>query len=303
MFQSPTPCRLLWVLQPPDTTHDLQALRTRVQKGTHTSVIVLCPHTHALSLDLFTWSQDAPLECTPILDMTVPALPFLWRRGTRHLVRDSVSVQAFRVTAHQGDRSVHINDIISHVGQHARHTQHTLHTILPKKCTTATKTSLRTHFWERMNHLVQQADTQGKRWNETQWTAHLDNMNALLKRAPHPWLRRLYSFAQHCTASKGTPGAWIYALWSTRTNRVYVGQSGAIRQLKKCVTRYSQQTRTARSWHTLFGRHGVRRLGKLYPVMARIGCHHFGILPLERLQRVAEADGRERYWITKVGKN
>ena len=243
------------------------------------------------------------MECTPILDMTVPALPFLWRRGTRHPVRDSVSVQAFWVTAHQGDGSVHINDIISHVGQHARHTEHTLHTIPPKKCTTATKTSLRTHFWERMNHLVQQADTQGKRWNETQWTAHLDNMNALLKTAPHPWLRRLYSFAEHPTASTGTPGAWIYALWSTRTNGVYVGQSGAIRQLKKCVTRYSQHTRTARSWHTLFGRHGVRRLGKLYPVMARIGGHHFGILPLQRLQRVAEADGGERYWIRKVGKN
>ena len=40
-------------------------------------------HMHALSLQLFTWSQDAPLECTPILDMTVPALPFQWRRGPR----------------------------------------------------------------------------------------------------------------------------------------------------------------------------------------------------------------------------
>ena len=56
--------------------------------------------------------------------------------------------------------------------------------ILPKcKCTTTTKASLRRKFWDRMCEFVRDADAHGCRWNEAQWTAHLDGMNELLRTA------------------------------------------------------------------------------------------------------------------------
>ena len=93
---------------------------------------------------------------------------------------------------------------------------------------------------------------------------------------------------------------WIYAAWSVKTRRVYVGQTGATKSLKKVVTRFLPHWRGAKSWQTLFGRNGVRGLGKLYPIMAKMGMEWFGVLPIERLPRASMADGREIFWFKKL---
>ena len=67
------------------------------------------------------------------------------------------------------------------------------------------------------------------------------------------------------------------------------------------LTRYLQHLRCGRSWNTLFGKKGVRGLGKLYPEMFKRGPHTFGIIPIEFVSRAA-ADSREQFWIRKLGK-
>ena len=89
-------------------------------------------------------------------------------------------------------------------------------------------------------------------------------------------------------------------MWSVKTQRVYIGQTGGIGQLKRAIVRFMQHMCAARSWHTLYGRRGVRGMGLLYPTMFRIGPENFGIVILEACPKHS-ADARELFWIRKMG--
>ena len=89
-------------------------------------------------------------------------------------------------------------------------------------------------------------------------------------------------------------------MWSVKTQRVYIGQTGGIGQLKRAIVRFMQHMRAARSWHTLYGRRGIRGMGLLYPTMFRIGPEKFGVVILEACPKNA-ADAREVFWIRKMG--
>ena len=119
------------------------------------------------------------------------------------------------------------------------------------------------------------------RWPQHKWVSHLNAMNQLLAVAPCRWLRRLYAFCHKPFLPLDTEGTWIYAIWSTRTQRIYVGQTGGIGQLKKTIVRFMQHIRSARSWHSLYGRRGIRGMGLLYPTMFRLGPENFGVAILE----------------------
>ena len=82
------------------------------------------------------------------------------------------------------------------------------------------------------------------------WVAHLNTMNQLLAIAPCQWLRRLYAFCRKPFLPLDTEGTLMYAIWSARTERVYIGQTCGIGQLKKAIVRFMQHIRSAQSWHT-----------------------------------------------------
>ena len=158
---------------------------------------------------------------------------------------------------------------------------------------------LRDEFWTQWDTLTTQARG-AHRWPQHKWVTHLNAMNQLLATAPCRWLRRLYALCKKPFLPLDTEGTWIYAIWSTRTQRIYVGQTGGIGQLKKTIVRFMQHIRSARSWHSLYGRRGVRGMGLLYPTMFRLGPENFGIIVLEACPKNM-ADVRELFWIRKMG--
>ena len=81
---------------------------------------------------------------------------------------------------------------------------------------------------------------------------------------------------------------------ATKCTRIYMGQTGALRQGKRGMTRFMQHLQCVRLWHTLYGRRAVRGLGKLYPTMHRIVLEYFSVVPLERCTK-KEAKGTEKY--------
>ena len=196
------------------------------------------------------------------------------------------------------EHNVSLNDIVANVGMHA--CSEGCNSMYPPqgKCTAHPKQTVRQYFWEQWDALVREAKNT-QRWSQTQWVRHLHAKNDLLRLAPQTWLRRLHAFARKPLLPLDGPRTWIYAIWSTRTSRIYIGQTRGIRSLKRVITRFLQHYRSARSWNQLFGRKGVRGLGLLYPTMFRLGPEGFGIVPIERCSRSA-ADAREQFWIRKM---
>ena len=136
-------------------------------------------------------------------------------------------------------------------------------------------------------------------WNNKQFADAYDRRTHALRWAPHPWLRKLWNLRQHRHVSSNKLGRWIYAIYSTRTGKVYVGQTGDRGTLKSIVQRMRQHLTCARSWHTLYGTKGCDKLGSIYPAMANIGDEHFGIMALEQCAP-GTANRRERWLIRKL---
>ena len=116
--------------------------------------------------------------------------------------------------------------------------------------------------------------------------------------APQPHLRRLWNFRRYRQCQDfGKRGTWIYALFSSSSKRVYVGQIGALGLPKAGVTRFRQHIRACNSYTTLYGHKHCRDLGSIYPMMARTGFEHWGMILLEhcppnRALRMERAWGR-----------
>ena len=193
-----------------------------------------------------------------------------------------------------------MNDITSHIGMQTR-CIHGTYTPPPQDtCLPFDKTALRRDFWNRWDTLTNEARN-AHRWPQHRWVTHLNAMNQLLAIAPCRWLRRLHAFCKKPFLPLDTEGTWIYAVWSVKTERVYIGQTGGIAQLKRAIVRFMQHMRAARSWHTLYGRRGIRGMGLLYPTMFRLGPENFGVVILEACPKNA-ADARELFWIRKMGR-
>ena len=300
IFQSPEACRCLWLIQPDARTPLLDALSTRMRKPqTHTSVIVLCPQTHHLDVTLNNWCNIHPTNCCVIFTGSVNTLPLLRDHSHKHTNAAPISLTAFWVTVKRDDM-VTMNDITSHIGMQTR-CIHGTYTPPPQDmCLPSDKTALRRDFWNRWDTLTNEA-RHAHRWPQHKWVTHLNAMNQLLAIAPCRWLRRLYAFCKKPFLPLDTQGTWIYAVWSVKTQRVYIGHTGGIGQLKRAIVRFMQHMRAARSWHTLYGRRGIRGMGLLYPTMFRLGPENFGVVILEACPKNA-ADARELFWIRKMGR-
>ena len=80
--------------------------------------------------------------------------------------------------------------------------------------------------WERDNGL---ARDEGHSWSFKQWCKWNDQRVRSLQYAPQKWLRKAWNMRRYTTPRNSEKrGTWIYRLFSTRTGKVYVGQTGAI---------------------------------------------------------------------------
>ena len=238
IFASPAPCRAVWIVQPPHTKTLVHTLRARVHspRDLHTNVIVICPDTHPVHLELCNWWHECPTECSIALTGSAPAIPFLWRQGPSAQVREKLGFTMYWITGRKGDQSVTLNDVISHTGALGKHNDHLLHSLPKHKCRHTTRASARDHFWRTLQTLVNSAREIGTHWTEQHWVKHLDQLNTLLRESPQPWVRRLWAYADKCEQAAhtvGELGMLIYAVWSVKTRRVYIGETGAIKSLKK----------------------------------------------------------------------
>ena len=299
IFSSPEDCRCLWLIQPDTPARLLPTLRARMtQHSKKTSVIILCPDTHPFSSILQTWCSEMPTQCCGILTGKVNTLPLLRDHAHKHTQSAHMHLTASWITR-TTDTLVSTNDVTSHVGTQARTIGATFSPPPPGTCQRSSKPQLRGEFWTQWDTLTAEARA-AHRWPQHKWVSHLNAMNQLLAVAPCRWLRRLYAFCHKPFLPLDTEGTWIYAIWSTRTQRIYVGQTGGIGQLKKTIVGFMQHIRSARSWHSLYGRRGIRGMGLLYPTMFRLGPENFGVAILEACPKNM-ADVRELLWIRKMG--
>jgi len=282
IFASPQPCRAFWLIQPTNTLAQLQFLRARVvsHRSLATSVIVVCPSESIMNLGLRQWAVTAPWHCRVLAEGPIPRVPFLRSANDADTYTSSRDTHATVYWIVGGrDECVTVNDVVSNVGPFCRKNHLQFCHPGTTHCTPSVpKPALRDIFWQHWRSITERArETKG--WTKRQWGTHLDRLNGLLGYAPQQWLRRLWNFVEKPVPTVLQEGTWIYVLWSPLTPYVYVGQTGAIRGTKMLLTRYLQHLRCGRSWNTLFGKKGVRGLGKLYPEMFKKGPHTFGITP------------------------
>ena len=135
-------------------------------------------------------------------------------------------------------------------------------------------------------------------WTNKNYADAYDTRTNALRWAPQPWLRRLWNLRKYRRVTSNRTGRWIYAIYSVKSCKVYVGQTGDRGTLKSLVRRMRQHLTCARSWHTLYGSKGCTNLGSIYPAMATLGDEHWGIMTLEGCTPGA-ANKRERWWIRK----
>ena len=94
-------------------------------------------------------------------------------------------------------------------------------------------------------------------------------------------------------------GCWIYASYSTRFGKVYVGQTGAEDTPKQVIERCRQHLRATKGYGTLYGSRNIKNMGSIYPMMHHIGVDHFGMIVLEACSPEV-ADACERRWIHRL---
>ena len=149
--------------------------------------------------------------------------------------------------------------------------------------------------WNETTDLLRHRD----HWSNKQFADAYDRRTHALRSAPHPWLRKLWNLRQYRRVSSNKLGCWIYAVYSTRTGKVYIGQTGDRGTLKSIVQRMREHLTCARSWHTLYEAKGCDKLGSIYSAMATLGDDHFGIMALEQCAP-GTANRRERRWIRNL---
>ena len=270
IFHSPEACRCLWPVQPDVSRHLLDALHARTQRAhTHTSVIVLCPDAHHFHVMLQTWCTTPHMNCCVLFGGLVNSLPFLRDHTDKQTAAARIPLTVFWMT-NSKNTMVTMNDVTSHIGMQARCIGGTYTPPPQHMCLPSNRTLLRNDFWDRWDTLTTEARN-AHRWPRHKWVTHLNAMTQLLAIAPCRWLRGLYAFCKKPFLPLDTEGTWIYAVWSVKTQRVYISQTGGIVQLKRAIVRFMQHMRATRSWHTLYGRCGIRGMGLLYPTMFRIG--------------------------------
>ena len=101
------------------------------------------------------------------------------------------------------------------------------------------------------------------------------------------------------TASTKTSGTWIYAVWSLRDDKVYIGQTGARIHRRTVGKRGSEHVRLALDALRLSGT-GISLPSEVYSWISRLGVENFIVTPLEHTTP-HQANAREKWWMLRWG--
>ena len=283
------PAKFLWCIQqnPPP----LEPPLARARRGLPTKAVIMCPDSHPYHDTLMQYEQvqihvmaHARKLTTHATNVTHSQKPF-----TQPITIFWIHVDAAPVLQH---------NVLSNLRPLMRKAKGQVHPIPTAWALHESRDTIYRRFWSMWN------TTTARLRNRTGWTNKnyadaYDTRTSALRWAPQPRLRRLWNLRKYRRVTSNRTGRWIYAIYSVKSCKVYVGQTGDRGTLKSLVQRMRQHLTCARSWHTLYGSKGCTNLGSIYPAMATLGDEHWGIMTLEECTP-GTANKRERWWIRKL---
>ena len=99
----------------------------------------------------------------------------------------------------------------------------------------------------------------------------------------------------------GEVGVWVYAVYSTATSAIYVGQTGGVRDPRAIVERFLEEVGEAKRWHKLYGAKGLR--GPYYiRTLNHLGWENFCVIPVLRCN-LRNVTRYEIFYITSITPN
>ena len=128
--------------------------------------------------------------------------------------------------------------------------------------------------------------------------ASWDRINDHLRFAPQPHVRKLHAL-RRTQASTTTKGTWIYALWTAKNTKIYIGQTGARMNQRSVGTRGSEHIRLGSDFLRIQG-NKLRVPSNVYRWVSRLGPESFVVTPLEWVEP-HRADQAEKEWMTRWG--
>ena len=128
--------------------------------------------------------------------------------------------------------------------------------------------------------------------------ASWDRVNANIHLSTKKHVQKLAALRM-TTASTKTSGTWIYAVWSLRDDKVYIGQTGARTHRRSVGKRGSEHVRLALDALRLSGT-GINLPSQVYSWISRLGVENFVVTPLEHTTP-HQANAREKWWMLRWG--
>ena len=126
----------------------------------------------------------------------------------------------------------------------------------------------------------------------------LDTVNAALQFATQPTPHKI-SALRRTRASVHTPGTWIYIVWSRKSSKVYVGQTGGKGCTRTIFERFRDHILLGRDWG-LLDKWTKSYSVPVYEWIRHVGLENVCVTPIEYCT-TTNVDCRERYWMRVFG--